>query len=57
VISGRARRVPDAPPPTKNPAYQEKYGARIQRAGFAPERLDSYSEAVQITPERVWAMP
>jgi PPOX class probable F420-dependent enzyme len=57
VISGLARLVPDAPLPTKNPDYQEKYSARIQQAGFTAEWLDSFSVAIRVTPERSWAMP
>ncbi|HEX6453877.1 MAG TPA: TIGR03667 family PPOX class F420-dependent oxidoreductase [Trebonia sp.] len=57
VLHGRARRVPGAQQPTKNPYYQEKYAAMIQQEGFTEEFLDSFSEAIQITPERVWAMP
>ena len=57
VISGRARRVPDAPLPTKNAVYHEKYATLVQQAGFTAEFFDSFSVAIRITPERVWAMP
>ena len=57
VISGRARRMPDVPLPTKNPACQGKYATLVQQAGFTAEFLGSFSVAIQITPERVWAMP
>ena len=57
VISGRARRTPDVPLPTNNPVYQEKYATLAQQAGFTAEFLDSFSVAIQVTPERVWATP
>ena len=56
VLYGQARRVPGAQQPTKNPDYQEKYAAIIERASVTGEWLDSFSEAIQVTPERVWAM-
>ena len=56
VISGRARRLADAPPPTKNHYYHEKYSALVQQAGFTAEWLDSFSVAIQVTPDRAWAM-
>jgi hypothetical protein len=43
--------------PAKNPDFQEKYASLIEQAGATEEWLDSFSEAIQITPERVWAMP
>jgi PPOX class probable F420-dependent enzyme len=57
VISGRARRMPGAPLPTKSPDYQEKYSARVQQAGFTEDWLDSFSVAIHVTPERSWATP
>jgi PPOX class probable F420-dependent enzyme len=56
VISGRARRLADAPLPTMNHDYQEKYSALVQQAGFTAEWLDSFSVAIRVTPERSWAM-
>jgi hypothetical protein len=34
-----------------------KYASLSEQADFTEEWLDSFSEAIQITPERVWAMP
>jgi PPOX class probable F420-dependent enzyme len=56
VISGSARRLDDAPLPTMNHDYQEKYSALVQQAGFSAEWLDSFSVAIYVTPERSWAM-
>lgn len=55
VISGRAEIVGDAPLPSALPALADKYRARIEAMGYAPEWYDSYSTAIRITPDRAWA--
>jgi len=59
VISGRARPVPDAPPPSGFPGMLDKYlPALEQRASGAVQRFDeNYREAIRITPERAWTIP
>jgi PPOX class probable F420-dependent enzyme len=55
VISGTARRMPDAPPPSEFPGFLDKYAARIQGMGGTPEMYDNnYGVALRVTPDRVW---
>ncbi len=49
VISGRAERLADAPPPL------DKYGPVIERMGQTPQWYDdNYGVALRVTPERTW---
>jgi len=58
VISGRARLVPDAPPPSHFPGLLDKYLPAIEAMGRSAAWYDEdYSVALHITPERAWAMP
>jgi len=55
VISGTARRLPDAPPPSEFPGLLDKYGTLIQRMGETPEWYDNnYGVGLRVTPERSW---
>ena len=55
VISGTARRLPDAPPPSEFPGLLDKYGALMQRMGETPEWYDNnYGVGLSVTPERSW---
>ena len=55
VISGRAERLADAPPPSRFPGLLDKYGPAIQRMGQAPQWYDdNYGVALRVTPERSW---
>lgn len=58
VISGRARRVPDAPPPSKFPGLLDKYLPALEAMGRTPQWYDdNYGEAIRIIPERARAFP
>lgn len=57
VISGRARRVPDAPPPSKFPGLLDKYLPALEAMGRTPQWYDdNYGEAIRIVPERARAV-
>jgi len=57
-ISGRAERVPDAPPPSQFPGLLDKYAARIEQMGQTPQwHDDAYGTALRVTPERAWTIP
>ncbi len=56
VISGRAKLVPDAPPPTEVPGMLDKYRDRLEQFGYTLAQFAGFSLAVRITPERAWAM-
>jgi PPOX class probable F420-dependent enzyme len=58
VISGRARLVPDAPPPSKFPGLLDKYMPAVEAMGRPAQWYDeNYSEAIRITPESAWTIP
>ena len=58
VISGRARVVPDAPPPSRFPGLLDKYLPAIEAMGQSAQWYDEdYREALRITPERAWTIP
>ncbi|HSZ42928.1 MAG TPA: pyridoxamine 5'-phosphate oxidase family protein [Trebonia sp.] len=58
VISGHARRVPDAPPPSKFPGLLDKYMPAIEAMNQTPQWYDDeYGAAIRITPARVWTIP
>jgi len=58
VISGRARPVPDAPPPSRFPGLLDKYQPAAEAMGRSAQWFDeNYSEAIRITPERVRTIP
>lgn len=58
VISGRARRVPDAPPPSKFPGLLDKYLPTLEAMGQTPQWYDeNYGEAIRIIPERARSIP
>jgi PPOX class probable F420-dependent enzyme len=58
VISGRADLVPDAPAPSQFPGFMDKYAARIEQMGRAPQWYDDlYGVALRVTPERAWTIP
>ena len=58
VIGGRASLIHDAPPPSRFPGLLDKYGARIQQMGRAPQWYDdNYGVALRVTPERAWTIP
>ena len=53
VISGRARRVPDAPPPSRFPGLLDKYQPALDAMGETAQWYDdNFSEAIRIVPER-----
>ncbi len=53
-IEGRARRVDGEPPADANPAFVEKYRARIAHLGWTPESFAAdYSQAIRVAPERI----
>ena len=56
VISGRAEIVHGAPPPSEVPGLIDKYRARIQGMGYAPEWYNSYDTAIRVSPERAWTI-
>jgi len=58
VISGHARRVPDAPPPSAFPGLLDKYLPAIQSMGRTPQWYDDeYGTAIRIVPARARAIP
>jgi PPOX class probable F420-dependent enzyme len=58
VIAGRARVVPDAPPPSRFPGLLDKYLPTIEAMGQSVRWYDEhYREALRITPERAWTIP
>jgi PPOX class probable F420-dependent enzyme len=58
VISGRAERLPDAPPPSEFPGLLDKYAERIAAMGHTPQWYDdAYGAALRITPESAWTIP
>jgi PPOX class probable F420-dependent enzyme len=58
VISGRARLVPGAPPPSQFPGLLDKYMPAIEAMGNTARWYDdNYGEAIHITPERAWTIP
>ena len=55
VISGRAERLVDAPPPSQFPGLLDKYGTLIEQMGETPEWYDdNYGVALRIFPQRSW---
>lgn len=58
VISGHARLVPDAPPPSKFPGLLDKYLPAIEAMNQTPQWYDDeYGTAIRITPVRAWTIP
>lgn len=58
VISGRARRVRDAPPPSEFPGFLDKYLPALEAMDQTPAWYDgNYGEAIRIVPERARAIP
>ena len=58
VIHGRARRVPDAPPPSKFPGLLDKYQPTMEAMGQTAQWYDdNYGEAIRIIPERARTIP
>jgi PPOX class probable F420-dependent enzyme len=58
VISGRARRVPDAPPPSKFPGLLDKYLPALDAMGRTAQWYDdNYGDAIRIIPERARTIP
>jgi PPOX class probable F420-dependent enzyme len=58
VLSGRARVVPGAPPPSRFPGLLDKYLPAIEAMGRqAPWYDENYRQAIRITPERAWTIP
>jgi PPOX class probable F420-dependent enzyme len=58
VISGRAERLADAPPPSRFPGLLDKYKPFIKRMGQTPQWYDdNYGVALRVTPERYWGHP
>ena len=58
VIYGRARRVPDAPPPSKFPGLLDKYQPTMEAMGQTAKWYDDqYGEAIRIIPERARTIP
>lgn len=58
VISGRARLVPDAPPPSRFPGLLDKYQPALNAMGETAQWYDdNYGEAIRITPERARVIP
>lgn len=55
VISGRAERLADAPPPSRFPGFLDKYRPAIARMSHTPQWYDdNYGVALRVTPERSW---
>jgi PPOX class probable F420-dependent enzyme len=55
VISGTARRLPDAPPPSRFPGLMEKYRRLIEQMGQTAQWYDdNYGVALRVIPERTW---
>lgn len=58
VISGHARVVPDAPPPSRFPGLLDKYLPAIEAMGESARWYDeNYNVALHIAPERAWTIP
>ena len=58
VISGHARRVPDAPPPSKFPGLLDKYLPAMQAMNQTAQWYDdNYGTAIRIVPERARTIP
>lgn len=58
VISGRARLVPDCPPPSEFPGLLDKYQPALDAMGRTARWYDDdYGQAIRITPERARAIP
>ena len=58
VISGRARLVPDAPPPSQFPGLLDKYQPALDAMGQTAQWYDdNYGEAIRIIPERARTIP
>ena len=58
VIAGRARLVPDAPPPSRFPGLLDKYLPAVEAMGRPVQWFDdNYGEAIRITPESAWTIP
>jgi hypothetical protein len=57
VISGRAHRVPDAPPPSRFPGLLDKYAPGIAAMGQEPRWFDeNYGMALRVVPDRAWTI-
>jgi PPOX class probable F420-dependent enzyme len=57
VISGRAHRVPDAPPPSQFPGLLDKYMPAIMAMSREPRWFDeNYGMALRVVPERAWTI-
>ena len=58
VVFGRARRVPDAPPPSKFPGLLDKYLPAMQAMNQTAQWYDdNYGTAIRIVPERARTIP
>jgi len=58
VISGHARIVRDAPPPSRFPGLLDKYMPAIEAMGRPASWFDeNYRTAIHITAERAWTIP
>jgi PPOX class probable F420-dependent enzyme len=58
VISGHARLVPDAPPPSQFPGLLDKYMPAVESMGRPVQWFDeNYRQAIHITPDRAWTIP
>jgi PPOX class probable F420-dependent enzyme len=58
VISGHARIVRDAPPPSRFPGLLDKYMPAVESMGREPSWFDeNYRTAIHITPDRAWTIP
>jgi PPOX class probable F420-dependent enzyme len=58
VISGHARLVRDAPPPSRFPGLLDKYMPAVETMGQSVQWFDdNYGQAIHITPERVRTIP
>jgi PPOX class probable F420-dependent enzyme len=58
VISGHARIVPDAPPPSRFPGLLDKYMPAVEAMGRPASWFDeNYRTAIHITAERAWTIP
>ncbi len=58
VISGHARHVPDAPPPSRFPGMLDKYLPATEAMGRSVQWFDeNYRQAIRITPNRAWTIP
>ena len=58
VISGHARIVRDAPPPSRFPGLLDKYMPAVEAMGRPASWFDeNYRTAIHITTERAWTIP